>query len=96
MTCPNHLFLSDCDGCLYDTRDPEWSKNPPLRANYAIHCGSIKSVADLKATLRAGGFAWPGGYPLYFVTSDGGALSFATVRLSKMRGRESSAPLILI
>lgn len=31
------------------------------------------------ATLRAGQSTWPGGYPLYFVTSDGGALSFDSV-----------------
>ncbi len=38
------------------------------------------SLQEIKAALRNGPFAWPGGYPLYFVTSDGAALSFATVR----------------
>lgn len=33
----------------------------------------------LKALLRAGQYAWPGGYQLYFVTSDGAALSFEAV-----------------
>ena len=37
-------------------------------------------LAEIKGRLRAGAYAWPGGYPLYFVTSDGAALSFATVR----------------
>src|SRR5215469_1677896 len=27
--------------------------------------------------LEAGPYAWPGGYPLYFIMDDGGALSFA-------------------
>lgn len=38
------------------------------------------TLLDIKQRLRAGRFAWPGGYPLFFVTSDGAALSFATVR----------------
>lgn len=68
------------DCALYDTRDANWSTSPPLRANFNCHHREIKSAADLKATLRAGGYAWPGGYPLYFVTSDGAALSFESVR----------------
>jgi hypothetical protein len=38
------------------------------------------STLDLKNALRSGPFAWPGGYPLFFVTSDGAALSFDAVR----------------
>lgn len=34
------------------------------------------TIEQFNAQLEAGAFAWPGGYPLYFVTSDGGALSF--------------------
>lgn len=34
------------------------------------------SLATIKAALRNGPCAWPGGYPLYFVMSDGAALSF--------------------
>jgi hypothetical protein len=30
--------------------------------------------------LRAGPFAWPGGYPLYFICEDGGVLSFESAR----------------
>jgi hypothetical protein len=40
----------------------------------------INSVADLKAVLRNGAFAWPGGYPMYFLAGDGGALSFDSIR----------------
>ena len=40
----------------------------------------ITETWQLLATLRNGQFAWPGGYPMYFLTSDGGALSFASVR----------------
>lgn len=35
---------------------------------------------DLKNALRNGPYAWPGGYPLFFITSDGAALSFDAVR----------------
>lgn len=34
------------------------------------------TVEQFNAQLTSGAFAWPGGYPLYFITSDGGALSF--------------------
>lgn len=38
------------------------------------------TVKQLKEQLRAGQYAWPGGYPLYFIASDGEALSFDAVR----------------
>ena len=38
------------------------------------------TLLAIKQQLRAGKYAWPGGYPLYFVTSDGAALSFCAVR----------------
>lgn len=40
----------------------------------------INSINDLKAALRQGPYAWPGGYPLYFITSDGMTISFETAR----------------
>lgn len=78
-TRPSHLFVG-CSGELYDTRRQNWAELPPLRAIYERQFSKIKTAAQLKATLRAGECAWPGGYPLYFITSDGGALAFATVR----------------
>jgi hypothetical protein len=36
-------------------------------------------VSELKSILRAGPYAWPGGYPQYFIAGDGNALSFAAV-----------------
>ncbi len=38
------------------------------------------TTKQLKSQLRSGEFAWPGGYPLYFITSDGEAISFEAVR----------------
>ena len=73
---PEHLFVSVG---LYDTREPDWAGNP-IRADYCQSHSRIETVSALKATLRAGSYAWPGGYPMYFVTSDGAALLFETVR----------------
>ena len=75
---PEHMHIC-CDGALADTRDPDWTRHM-LRENYQRTHGAIESMADLKATLRAGPYAWPGGYPLFFVTRDGADLSFDTVR----------------
>ena len=38
------------------------------------------TTKNLKEHLRKGEYAWPGGYPLYFITTDGAALSFKAVR----------------
>ncbi|MGY4224350.1 hypothetical protein ACVMIH_001711 [Bradyrhizobium sp. USDA 4503] len=75
-----HLFVSDSDGGLYDTRRPDWHKAAPLRAVYRRHFRAIRTAAEFKATLRAGAYAWPGGYPLAFLTTDGAALCFDCAR----------------
>jgi len=38
------------------------------------------TLLKIKEVLRNGPYAWPGGYPMYFVTSDGAALSFEAVK----------------
>ena len=38
---------------------------------------NIRDLAHLQDILDEGPYAWPGGYPLYFVMADGEALSFA-------------------
>lgn len=40
----------------------------------------INTVSDFRAAMRNGPYAWPGGYPCYFVCSDGEALSFAAAK----------------
>lgn len=37
-------------------------------------------LRDIKQQLRNGSYAWPGGYPLFFATSDGASLCFECVR----------------
>lgn len=34
----------------------------------------FKTVEEYKEAVKAGPYAWPGGYPLFYVTQDGGAL----------------------
>ena len=44
---------------------------------------NINSISDFRKAIRNGAYAWPGGYPLYFVTSDGAALSFSAARYNR-------------
>lgn len=37
-------------------------------------------LSQIKSHLRYGQYAWPGGYPMFFICADGGILSFAAVR----------------
>lgn len=56
----------------------------------------INNTKELKKALRNGPYAWPGGYPLYFICSDGEALSFESVMqeykhvLRDVRNKESA------
>ena len=36
----------------------------------------ISTIGDFRAALKEGPFAWPGGYPLFFICNDGAALSY--------------------
>lgn len=38
------------------------------------------TLQEIKTELRAGKYAWPGGYPKYFLTADGEAMSFEAVK----------------
>lgn len=76
---PSYFMVSESNGALYDTRPDGWSK-AALRPNYSRHNREIRTVADLKAVLRAGPYAWPGGYPLMLICDDGGSLHFYCVR----------------
>lgn len=54
------------------------------------------SISDFRRDLQSGPWAWPGGYPVYFVMSDGEALSFKAARenrrliLEAIRDQDSS------
>jgi len=40
----------------------------------------IDNTKDLKAALRNGPYAFPGGYPVYFIAADGEPLSYDAVK----------------
>jgi hypothetical protein len=40
----------------------------------------IKTISDFRKAMRNGPRAWPGLYPLYFITNDGAALSFKAAK----------------
>lgn len=76
MKLPDHLSVFEGD--LWDNRKP----SKIVRSNYSKHIRDIKTFADVKACLRAGPYAWPGGYACFFITSDGAVLSFEGARES--------------
>jgi hypothetical protein len=43
----------------------------------------INSISDFRAAIRQGSYAWPGGYPAFFVMADGEALSFAAAKAER-------------
>jgi len=75
----DYLFVSSSDGNLYDTRIDGWYKQTPLRTNYNAAHRTINTITDLKAMLRHGEYAFPGGYKMAFVTSDGATICFDCV-----------------
>jgi hypothetical protein len=57
-----------------------WRGSRIIRAIYKGACPRINSTQEMRATLRAGPYAWPGGYQMYLITSDGAALCFDCAR----------------
>jgi len=51
----------------------------------------IATISDFRKAYRNGKYAWPGGYPCYFVTSDGEALSFEAVKKNRRNILEAIA-----
>lgn len=43
----------------------------------------VKTISDFRRAYRAGPYAWPGGYPTFWITSDGEALSWAAVKAER-------------
>lgn len=44
---------------------------------------NINTVSDFRKAIRAGAYAWPGGYPVFFITADGAALSFEAAKTER-------------
>jgi hypothetical protein len=47
------------------------------------------TLDQFNAAIEAGPYAWPGGYPLFFVMEDGGALSFKAAEAQADNIRDS-------
>lgn len=47
------------------------------------------SVADFDRALACGPYSWPGGYPVFFIMDDGGALSFVSALAEADRIRKA-------
>ena len=58
-------------GDLYDDR---LGGSVPLRTNYKKHHHHIRTGQDLCASIRAGKYAFPGGYEISYITDDGACL----------------------
>jgi hypothetical protein len=51
----------------------------------------IKSIGDFRKAIRNGKFAWPGGYPMFFVMDDGEAISFEAAKAERRNILEALA-----
>lgn len=51
----------------------------------------INSISDFRKAMRHGKYAWPGGYPCYFIARDGGILSFEAAKQEKRNILDSIA-----
>jgi hypothetical protein len=51
----------------------------------------IDTINHFRAAMRHGPYAWPGGYPCYLITADGGVLSFQAARANRRAILESIA-----
>lgn len=51
----------------------------------------INTIADFRRAMLVGPYAWPGGYPTYFITADGGTLSYDAARLERRQIIEAIA-----
>ena len=45
-----------------------------------MHSLAVRQFVEF---LSAGPYTWPGGYPIYFVTADGGVISFEAAKENK-------------
>lgn len=76
----NNDFMVGVDGGLYNTNVKNWADCEPLRPDFCKHKLECYTLNDVKASLRAGEFTFPGGYRLAFITSDAACLSFDAVK----------------
>ena len=70
------LVRQSC-GAVYLAAPYLWALGPyPAANDKESTMATIKTVEQFREALDAGPYAWPGGYPVYFLTHDGETLSF--------------------
>lgn len=68
------------DKIIYDDGELHIFKSDIRRPNFSRHHREIQTVADLKATIRAGQYTGLGGYQIVMFCSDGHELCFDCAR----------------
>jgi hypothetical protein len=51
----------------------------------------INSISDFRKAVRNGPYAWPGGYPLYWIMADGEACAFKVAKAERRAMLEALA-----
>jgi len=51
----------------------------------------IHSISDFRKAIRNGAYAWPGGYPLYWLMADGEACAFDVAKSERRQMLEAIA-----
>lgn len=51
----------------------------------------IHSISDFRRAVRNGPYAWPGGYPCYWIMADGGSLAFSVAKSDRRQMLEALA-----
>ena len=52
---------------------------------------TINSISDFRKAVRNGAYAWPGGYPVFWLMDDGGVLAFDVCKTERHNMLESLA-----
>ncbi len=52
---------------------------------------NINSISDFRKAVRNGPFAWPGGYPCFWIMSDGGVCKFDVAKTERRNMLEALA-----
>lgn len=51
----------------------------------------IKTISDFRKAVRMGPYAWPGGYPVYWIMADGESVAFSVAKAERRNMLEALA-----
>jgi len=78
MKLPDHFMIASDGDLLRFTAGSLTHRT--IREKYRYTFSRITNTHEMRSTLRNGPYAWPGGYPLFFIFSDSEALCFKCAR----------------